>query len=383
MSLRWIKAVTGCALSLLAFAAPAGAAVVVSTDNPAGRLVATAGDSESDEISITATPDPAGPDHYTVTDSEGVTTADGDCPTVNSPNEIVCNLDAQRVEVDAGQGADAITLGTGAPLDTVVAWLIGGEGNDHLTGGPGDDSPVEYFFNYAPQQPPCSDYQSTSPGGLYGGNGDDDLTGGAGIDRLEGGPGDDALAGGNGIDDVSILVRTSDCFATVGGLFGGIGSDEMMAFDGGHDRVDCGDDVDSYVADAGIDTLLGCETNADSDADGVPAVSDSCPTLTGNSASGCPPAARSLTLGYSAKKRTFKGKVASVTAECIEDVVVAILRQRSSGDVEIGRTATGPTGTYKLRKRAKSGKYYARGAADVLPHVAECAAAVSPTRRVR
>ena len=129
--------------------------------------------------------------------------------------------------------------------------------------------------------------------------------------------------------------------------------------------------------------MSGCETNADSDADGVPAVSDSCPSLAGNTASGCPPAARSLTLGYSTKKRKFKGRITSVPPQCGGGIVVTMIRERSSGDVEIGQATTAATGAYELKKRAKPGKYHASVGVDIAPDVAECAAAVSPTKRLR
>jgi hypothetical protein len=93
----------------------------------------------------------------------------------------VALADVDDVVVNALAGDDRVTLAT--RLD-VPATIDGGDGNDRLTGGAGDDL-------------------ITGGGGndrLAGGRGDDDLVGAAGNDRLLGGAGDDFLAGGDGFD---------------------------------------------------------------------------------------------------------------------------------------------------------------------------------------
>lgn len=75
-------------------------------------------------------------------------------------------------EINTGAGNDVVTLGRTVP---VPATIRGGEGDDVLTGGAGNDK-------------------------LIGGPGDDELNGRGGNDMLMGGPGDDTLNGGPGED---------------------------------------------------------------------------------------------------------------------------------------------------------------------------------------
>jgi Ca2+-binding RTX toxin-like protein len=73
-------------------------------------------------------------------------------------------------EVNTGAGNDIVTLGRTVP---VPATIRGGEGDDVLTGGAGNDK-------------------------LIGGPGNDELNGRGGNDMLIGGPGEDKLNGGSG-----------------------------------------------------------------------------------------------------------------------------------------------------------------------------------------
>lgn len=88
--------------------------------------------------------------------------------------------DVQLVVFDGGDGNDLLD-GSHAVLPLVG---IGGEGNDTLLGGAGDDT------------------LRGNPGNdsLVGGAGDDNLIGDAGNDTLIGGDGDDNLVGGDGND---------------------------------------------------------------------------------------------------------------------------------------------------------------------------------------
>jgi Ca2+-binding RTX toxin-like protein len=108
-------------------------------------------------------------------------------------------------------GHDHLQLAAGV-LDTsgvpMAANLVGGEGNDTLYGGDGDDI-------------------------LSGGMGRDRLVGGEGADLLFGGAGDDWLAGGGGAD--------------------------LLSGDDGNDRLDGGADGDFVLGGAGNDHLWGDE----------------------------------------------------------------------------------------------------------------------------
>jgi Ca2+-binding RTX toxin-like protein len=94
--------------------------------------------------------------------------------------------------IDGGKGDDDITVDKNVHSDLV---LLGGDGNDLIQGGSGQD-------------------------GISGGEGDDILTGGAGNDYIWGNGGNDTIHGGAG----------NDLIWGDGGndrLYGGAGSDEI------------------------------------------------------------------------------------------------------------------------------------------------------------
>jgi len=85
---------------------------------------------------------------------------------------------SSAVELIGGDGDDSLTGGAYADSlrgDNGDDWLDGGDGNDTLAGGNGNDW-------------------------LLGGGGNDTLSGGSGNDTLVGGFGDDSLVGGSGAD---------------------------------------------------------------------------------------------------------------------------------------------------------------------------------------
>jgi Ca2+-binding RTX toxin-like protein len=82
-------------------------------------------------------------------------------------------------EVNTGAGDDTVTLGRTVP---VPATIRGGEGDDVLTGGNGNDKLIG----------------GSGDDELNGRGGDDLLIGGSGDDTLNGGPGEDRLIGGSG-----------------------------------------------------------------------------------------------------------------------------------------------------------------------------------------
>ena len=135
-------------------------------------------------------------------------------------------------------------------------------------------------------------------------------------------------------------------------------------------------------ADDGSD--VGALEAQDSDDDGVADGSDSCPSLDGaGTASGCPAVARGLTLGYSARRERFKGKLTAPEApECADDREVSIFRKTAGQDRRVGKATTKPNGAYRLAKHARRGRYYSTVKLETLPAVADCAAASSPVLRV-
>jgi Ca2+-binding RTX toxin-like protein len=101
---------------------------------------------------------------------------------VDNQNELVCQATAVAAfEVNAGAGADTITVSRSVPAPTT---LRGGAGNDDLSGGAGNDKLIGGDGNDR----------------LVGRAGDDALYGGEGADTLIGCSGDDILRGGNGAD---------------------------------------------------------------------------------------------------------------------------------------------------------------------------------------
>lgn len=101
-------------------------------------------------------------------------TTDGHDVTVNLNGEEVTfhSHDLQKITIDGQQGHDEITIDEAVTID-VMAW--GRQGKDTLVGGGGND---------------C----------LSGGNGKDHIEGQAGNDLLQGGNGKDWLDGGDGED---------------------------------------------------------------------------------------------------------------------------------------------------------------------------------------
>jgi Ca2+-binding RTX toxin-like protein len=120
---------------------------------------------------------------------------------------VSANLDDQANDGAAGENDRLIGFES----------LIGGEGNDFLTGSPAANA-------------------------LTGGGGNDVLDGADGPDALAGEGGNDQLTGGSGVD----------------GYSGGDGDDAVTSFDGLAEDVDCGAGNDGATVDV-ADRLVACE----------------------------------------------------------------------------------------------------------------------------
>ena len=156
--------------------------------------------------------------------------------------------------VDGGAGNDTITAGYGADL------LIGGLGDDSVSGGDGNDTIDGDHGN---------DVLRGGNGGdtIVGDDGDDSLFGDTGADYLSGDAGNDVINGGSGADT---LVGGDGDDSMNGGtgadtMDGGAGSDTMVGGDGNDlldgladaDRVDGGLGNDTLYGHTGDDTLIG------------------------------------------------------------------------------------------------------------------------------
>src|SRR5262249_28390779 len=116
------------------------------------------GDGAVDTVVINAT---AGNDAITVVNDNGTVTVTGLATTVT-----IANFEANDRLVINGLGGDDVVEASG--LTGIELTVNGGDGNDVLIGGPGNDT-------------------------LNGGAGDDLLIGGAGIDALDGGTGNNIV----------------------------------------------------------------------------------------------------------------------------------------------------------------------------------------------
>ena len=92
--------------------------------------------------------------------------------------------------------------------------------------------------------------------------------------------------------------------------------------------------------------LPGC--NPDTDGDGVPDASDSCPTTAGGgSANGCPSIARTVTLAYSAGR--FSGSIsAPALSACASNRTVTIWNSVPGPDVKKATTKTLADGSFSI-----------------------------------
>ncbi len=172
---------------------------------------------------------------------------------------------------------------------------------------------------------------------------------------------------------------------------------ELGAGSAAYDRGDSGSDTTDQrgrarpldlaaVANApgGDGSDIGALEAQDDDADGVPEGTDQCPTVLAPTQNGCPDAARALTFRYSAKREVFRGRLTTLGPQkCVDHRAVSIWRKVKGPDKHVGDATTKASGRYKLAKHARRGKYYSTVADEVVPDVADCQSARSPTKSVR
>lgn len=141
------------------------------------------------------------------------------------------------VVVRAGSGNDTITV---APNTNLHVTLLGGEGDDIIRGGGGNETILGL----------------DGKDQVYAGAGNDRVSGGSGRDYIDGGSGDDILSGGHGNDTVYGLGGND---AISGGegqdyLEGGRGNDTIAGGEG-NDIISGGRDNDTLRGGAGDDAI--------------------------------------------------------------------------------------------------------------------------------
>ena len=179
--------------------------------------------------------------------------------------------DAIGADVESAIGGDGDDTLVGGPGDND---LWGWDGNDTIDGGAGDDdlgglngidtityathtAPVTVTLDGAAGDGAAGENDNATAENVIGGSGGDTLTGSSGVNSLDGGPGADvldgglgadALAGGTGTDRLSYALRTGPVTADIDGT-----ADDGEAAEG--DNV--ATDVENLTGGAGADTLTG------------------------------------------------------------------------------------------------------------------------------
>lgn len=160
-------------------------------------------------------------------------------------NDLVFGTSNADYEIDAGNGADAIYMGTST-------------GNDHILGGAGDDIVYAALGNDVIDG-------GTGNDSLFGEAGNDTISGGEGDDIIKGGAGNDIIDGGAGYDVLDLSDASGPIFVDFGGGYvtgAGIDSDtfsgiEKLLFGEGANDVTGGNGDDVFDGGAGNDILTG------------------------------------------------------------------------------------------------------------------------------
>ena len=156
----------------------------------------------------------------------------------------------QQIRINAGRGNDVVTIDLGTSGQSIAVTVIGGHGDDRISGAGEADTFVGGPGNDRLDGGGGNDSLAGDAGDdeLIGGDGDDALRGGARQDVLAGGWGNDTLLGEKGHD----LVRGG---AGDDRLEGGPGNDRLVGGDGA-DAMSGGRGADQNVQQDGVDTLV-------------------------------------------------------------------------------------------------------------------------------
>ena len=163
--------------------------------------------------------------------------------TINGQASMFTVAGVQSIDVKCSSGNDQVTI---AQNVLVSCRVDGGNGNDVIHGGGGDDTLIG----------------GNGKDQIDGGGGNDHISGGNGNDRLSGSDGNDSISGGNGDDVLHGDVGNDD-------LHGENGRDQLFG-DDGNDLCDGGRGQNLLQGDNGHDVYFdhhGDSLNTDTDDD--------------------------------------------------------------------------------------------------------------------
>ncbi len=103
--------------------------------------------------------------------------------------------------------------------------------------------------------------------------------------------------------------------------------------------------------------------------------------ITGGEAPPVTKVVRALSLSYSKKKKSFKGRLLAPQdpVDCAAPQKVGVYRRRPGPDHKLGSPMTDSSGAYKLKRAGKRGSYFAKIASFMGDLTTKCAAAKSTT----
>ena len=150
----------------------------------------------------------------------------------------------QELTLRAGAGHDVIEVAPNVKVNIVVE---GGDGDDTITTGAGDDridggAGNDIIFSGAGRDD------------IFGNSGDDVITGGDGVNIIHGGDGDDELIAGSG---TNFIEGGAGDDAITGG-----GESDILSGGTGNDRIAVGEGKSTVYAGAGDDTIDNAGVNA-------------------------------------------------------------------------------------------------------------------------
>lgn len=216
-----------------------------------------------DQVEVRGT---SGMDSITLGQTGSTLTVSGGGSTLNLPNAMQDFANGlEDLVINAGNGADLITINDVNNVGSILILANGQNGNDTITaagselglarlqldGGNGDDTLTGSNDGETLRGSAGDDSLSAGDGDdtLIGGEGQDTLNGDGGNDRLAGNVGNDSLNGGEG-DDTLEGNEDSD-------ILRGGGGDDSISGSLGNDVLDGDSGNDILLGEEGKDTLLG------------------------------------------------------------------------------------------------------------------------------